>query len=167
MYDLPTKDVVTSENTSPVIDMIARDQHTVTQTKQPIQTRVELTPDMRFRDWASFENHFDTWKVQNFTHTYKRDSRPNLAGNADTHKHSQVRVKCVHSGTARLVDECNEHPKMRQFQSHIAKGCTFELTVKLDCDTGEYFFRKFSIEHKNHEVSEEAYASHPQRKKTG
>ena len=32
--------------------------------------------------------------------------------------------------------------------------------MKLDCKTNEYFFCKFNIAHKNHEVSEKAYISH-------
>ena len=56
-----------------------------------LPTKLSLTPDMRFRDWASFEDHFEAWKAQNWTHTYKRDTRPNKTGNSDTHKYSSAR----------------------------------------------------------------------------
>ena len=41
----------------------------------------------------------------------------------------------------------------------------FEIRVKYDPDTNEYYFSKFHLEHKNHEVSREAYVQHPNARK--
>ena len=125
--------------------------------KNPNQSRIELPSDMRFKDWASFEDHFDSWKAYNFTHTQESDSKPNKGENGDTHRYAYVEINCVHYGKPRIS---NEGPSQRKFQSDMAKGCTFELLVKLDCKTNEYFFCKFNIAHENHEVSEKAYISH-------
>ena len=167
IYDLQT-DMVVSDYGNPDIDLIFQEQHTESQPEHkvdhisPNQTKIELTPDLRFKDWASFEDHFDTWKAQNFTHTRKSDSKPNKRENADTHRYAYVEINCVHYGKPRI---CKEGPRQRKLQSYMAKGCTFELLVKLDYKTNEYLFRKFNIAHKNHEVSEKAYISHPNRRK--
>ena len=121
------------------------------------ETKLSLTPDMRFRDWASFEDHFEAWKAQNWTHTYKRDTRPNKTGNSDTHKYSSANINCVHYGLPRI----RTTRFIRKNQSYMGRGCAFDIHVKLDPVANEYFFHKFVVEHKNHEVSKEAYMSHP------
>ena len=164
IYDLPS-DTVATDIAIPIMNMPVEQQDVEMlqekeeEVKKPIQSRVELTSDMSFKNWASFEAHFSAWKAQNFTHTFVRDSKPNMVGNLDTHKHSQVRILCVYSGANRLATDKSSR------QSHMAKGCTFQLVVKLDHVTNEYRFKKLNIEHKNHEVSEEVYKSYSRGRK--
>lgn len=120
-------------------------------------SKLSLSQDMRFNDWVSFEDHFEAWKVQKWTHTYKRSCVLNKCGNRDTHKYLDVHLNCVHSGMPRL----KKTKHMRTKQSYMSRGCMFHIQIKLDPVTHEYFFSKFNIEHKNHEVSKEAYMSHP------
>ena len=122
---------------------------------------LDLSSGMRFKDWASFEAHFDSWKYQNLTHTYKKDSRLNKAENKDTHKYTSVGIKCVHYGEPRL----RETKQIRKNQSYMAVGCLFALSVKLDVIKNEYYIDKVHLQHRNHEVTQDAFRKHPQARK--
>ena len=121
------------------------------------ETLLELTSDMKFKDWSSFEEHFQKWKYQHLTHTYKQDAKKNREENADTHKYWRVEIRCVHFGQPRL----RETKQIRKNQSYMARGCQFRFLVKLDKHRNEYYLDKLHLQHSNHEVSEEAFRQHP------
>ena len=85
--------------------------------------RLDLTPDMRFKDWESFELHFEMWKVQNWTHTNKRDSRLNKSENMGTHRYLDVFIHCVHYGLPRMKRTKHIRPN----QSYMSRGCMFQI----------------------------------------
>ena len=125
------------------------------------ETVLELTSALRFKDWATFEAHFNNWKYENFTHTSIKDSKINKAENNGTHKYIYADIKCVHFGQPRLT----ETKQKRKNQSYMAVGCLFGFVVKLDARTQEYYLDKLHLEHRNHEVSQESYRQHPQARR--
>jgi hypothetical protein len=129
--------------------------------EEPLDNKLLLEKGMTFDNYNEFWDHFERWEFQNLTHTFKHNSRPNTESTGDNYKYNFKHLRCVHYGKPRVGKSSNKRPN----QSYMAKGCLFQLVVKLDKDLNKYYIDSFHAEHKNHEVSKSSYMNHPNARK--